>query len=129
VEILREDKVQRELLVRPVAELLHDLAGRGAVLRDIRIVARQGREHLRRHPHNLRAAAIGSRDVALAVLDDLMKALRSRLSATARRSSGLSNGGFSGLRIRLRLTLVEVSTHTAVGAWLLTSSSNGTVVP
>jgi hypothetical protein len=45
-----------------------------------------------------------------------MKALRSRLSATARRRFGLSNGGLSRLRIRLRATFVAVSTQIACGA-------------
>ncbi|MNC95302.1 hypothetical protein D3C83_123890 [compost metagenome] len=53
----------------------------------------------------------------------------SMASDIARRSSGLSNGGFSGLRIRLRLTLVEVRTQFACGACFLTSSRVGIVVP
>jgi len=58
-----------------------------------------------------------------------IKACRSSVSAIARRSSGLSNGGFPRLTIRLRLTLVEVGTHTASGRCALTSFSSGTVVP
>ena len=56
-----------------------------------------------------------------------MKALRSRVSAIARRSSGLSNGGSSRLTITLRWTLVGTSSQIACGAWLLTSFSIGTV--
>ena len=56
-----------------------------------------------------------------------MKALRSRLSAIARRRSGLSKGGLSRLTIRLRLTLLGASSQIACGAWLLTSFSSGIV--
>jgi len=47
-----------------------------------------------------------------------IKAFRSRLSAIARRISGLSKGGLSRLTIRLRLTLVGVSSQIAFGPFL-----------
>ena len=58
-----------------------------------------------------------------------MKALRSRLSAIARRSSGSSNGGLSRLMIRLRLTLVGLSSQIACGAWRAKSLVSGTDKP
>jgi hypothetical protein len=53
------------------------------------------------------------------------KALRSRLSAIARRISGLSKGGTSRLTIRLRLALSGASSQTACGAWALSSFKSG----
>jgi hypothetical protein len=58
-----------------------------------------------------------------------IKALRSRLSAIARRSSGLSKGGAAGLTSMVRGTLVGTTSQTACGAWLLRSLSSGTVTP
>ena len=48
-------------------------------------------------------------------------------SASARRRSGLSNGGASRLTIRLVLLFIEVVWHTALGTWLLMSFSSGIV--
>ena len=56
-----------------------------------------------------------------------MKALRSSASTMARRRSGLSNGGASRLTIRLVVTFIEVTTHCALGIWLLMSVSKGIV--
>src|SRR6266852_4436047 len=56
-----------------------------------------------------------------------MNARRSRLSAMARRRSGLSKGGLSRLMSRLRLMLPGVSSHIASGSWLCASSKSGTV--
>ena len=74
--MLRVDTLTFEPLVRTVAELLHDLAGFGAVLRDIGIVAGQGRQHLRRHPPQPFGRRQHRRaDVALALLHDVDKGL------------------------------------------------------
>ena len=51
--------------------------------------------------------------------------LRSSDSATARRTSALSNGALSRLMIRLVETLVGSSTQTAFGACAFTSFSSG----
>ena len=56
-----------------------------------------------------------------------MKAWRSRLSAIARRNSGLSNGGADRLISRSRLLLSITTSQTACGAWLLRSFSSGIV--
>ena len=56
-----------------------------------------------------------------------MNALRSRLSAIARRKSALSKGGTSRLTIRFTLTLPCGSSQTAAGTWLFTSLIKGTV--
>ena len=58
-----------------------------------------------------------------------MNAWRSRLSAIARRSSGLSKGGAVGLTIIVRLTFVAVTSQIACGAWLLKSFKVGIVTP
>ena len=55
-----------------------------------------------------------------------MKALRSMVSATARRSSGLLNGNASRLISTLRCTLVAISLQTALGACARMSFSTGT---
>ena len=55
-----------------------------------------------------------------------MNALRSSVSAIARRISGLSNGGLSRLMMQVALTLVGISSQIACGAWLLMSFSSGT---
>src|SRR5258705_9630419 len=49
-----------------------------------------------------------------------MNALRSRLSAIARRSSELSKGGTSRLTSRLRATLPGASSQIACGNWFFT---------
>ncbi len=54
-----------------------------------------------------------------------MNASRSRLSAIARRISGLSKGGTLRLMIRLRLALSGVVSQIACGAWLWTSFNSG----
>ena len=54
-------------------------------------------------------------------------ALRSMASAIARRSSALSNGGASRFTMRLVLTLVGTSSHTACGTCDCTSLSSGIV--
>ena len=58
-----------------------------------------------------------------------MKALRSSVSDTARRSSGLSNGGFAGLMIRLRAPLSGVVVQIASPTWLLMSRNSGIETP
>jgi len=55
-----------------------------------------------------------------------MNALRSKLSAIARRRSGLLKGGTSRLTIRLRLMPPGSSSQIACGAWFATSFSSGT---
>ena len=57
------------------------------------------------------------------------KAWRSRLSAIARRNSGLSNGATSQFMTRLRLILVGFNSQNAYGAWFLTSRASGTDKP
>ena len=54
-----------------------------------------------------------------------MNALRSKLSAIARRSSGFRKGGASRLTIRLLLTLLGASSQIASGAWLRMSFRSG----
>src|SRR3990170_3493347 len=54
-----------------------------------------------------------------------MKALRSSVSAIARRISRLSNGGEDELTMMLVLTLLGSTTHTAFGACDLISLSSG----
>ena len=54
-----------------------------------------------------------------------MNALRSKLSAIARRRSGLSKGGPARFRIRLRAALSGTSSQIASDAWLLTSFNRG----
>ncbi len=56
-----------------------------------------------------------------------MNAWRSKLSAIARRRSGLSKGGLSRLTIRLRLRPTGPISQIACGIWLFTSLSSGTV--
>jgi len=56
-----------------------------------------------------------------------MKAFRSRLSAIARRKSGLSKGGLSRLMSRCRLPPDDVISHIACGIWVCTSFNSGTV--
>src|SRR4051794_33330523 len=56
-----------------------------------------------------------------------MKALRSRASASARRMSGLSNGGEDELTMMLVLTLSGSITQIAFGACDLTSFTSGIV--
>src|SRR5882672_5597718 len=58
-----------------------------------------------------------------------MKGLRSSASTTARRSSGLSNGGAVWLTISVRLPVATVVSQIACGAWLLTSFKNGIETP
>src|SRR5215468_6286146 len=58
-----------------------------------------------------------------------MNALRSSVSETARRSSGLSNGGFAGLMIRLRAPLSVVIVQVASATWLLMSRNSGIETP
>src|SRR5262249_17918165 len=53
-------------------------------------------------------------------------ALRSKVSATARRSSGLSKGGACRFIMTLRLTFDGTSSQIASGSWALTSLSIGT---
>jgi hypothetical protein len=53
------------------------------------------------------------------------KALRSRLSAIARRRSALSKGGTARLTIIVRLPLSSTSSQIACGTWLLTSFISG----
>ena len=55
-----------------------------------------------------------------------MNALRSMVSATARRSSGLLKGSASRLISTLRCTLVAISLQTDCGACALMSFSTGT---
>src|SRR3954471_12921739 len=55
----------------------------------------------------------------------LTNALRSSVSASARRISRLSNGGEDELTMMLVETLIGSTTHTAFGAWFLTSLSSG----
>jgi hypothetical protein len=50
-----------------------------------------------------------------------MNAWRSKVSASARRRSGLSKGGLSRLSSRLVLPPVVRNSQTAFGAWLLIS--------
>src|ERR1700720_4340522 len=54
------------------------------------------------------------------------KALRSKLSAIARRRSGSLNGGMSRFIITLRLTLTGTRLQIASGAWFFTSLTTGT---
>src|SRR4051794_37974148 len=54
-----------------------------------------------------------------------MKALRSDVSAIARRISSLSKGGLSRLTIRVRLTLVGATSQIACGACSLICFSSG----
>src|SRR4051812_33505971 len=56
-----------------------------------------------------------------------LNALRSSESAMARRRSALSNGGTSRFTIRLVLTFIGATSHTASGAWDLMSLSSGIV--
>ena len=56
-------------------------------------------------------------------------ALRSRLSASARRNSALSKGGLLRLMIIVRLTLVAVTSQIACGACSLKSFKVGIVTP
>jgi hypothetical protein len=58
-----------------------------------------------------------------------MNALRSRLNAIARRKSILSKGGFAGLMIIVRLTLVDVTSQIACGACSAKSFRVGIVTP
>ena len=58
-----------------------------------------------------------------------MNALRSKLSAIARRKSGLSKGGTTRLMIRSRLMFIAVISQIAWGTWLCTSFSSGIVTP
>src|SRR5215469_8308589 len=57
------------------------------------------------------------------------KALRSRLSAIARRRSALSKGGAERLTIIVRLPLSRTSSQIACGTWLLISFSSGIDTP
>src|ERR1700704_4239184 len=54
-----------------------------------------------------------------------MNALRSMLSATARRISGLSNGGFVRDMMMLVASVAGPTSQIACGDWSLTSFSNG----
>jgi hypothetical protein len=54
-----------------------------------------------------------------------MNALRSRLSAIARRISGLSKGGTLRLMIMFRLALRGAISQIACGAWLWMSLNSG----
>ena len=56
-----------------------------------------------------------------------MNAWRSKLSAIARRRSGLSKGGLSRLTIRARLRPTGPIMQLACGIWLFTSFNSGTV--
>ncbi len=60
-------------------------------------------------------------------LSTSMKALRSKVSAIARRRSGLSKGGALRLTINVLLTPLGRSSQIASGAWLRMSCNNGTV--
>ena len=57
-----------------------------------------------------------------------IKALRSRVSDIARRSSALSKGGLSRLMIRVRLTFVGATSQIACGTWLFMSFRIGIVM-
>ena len=57
-----------------------------------------------------------------------MNALRSSVSTSARRISGLSKGGLSRLISRLVLTLVGTTRRPRCGAWLSMSFISGTVI-
>ena len=64
------------MLVGPVADLFHQTAGFRTVLADIRTIAGQRVQHLRRHaPQPVRRRLHGAADVALAAGDDLDKRL------------------------------------------------------
>src|ERR1700737_2511160 len=65
-----------EPLVRPIAELLHDLAGFRSVLWHIGIVARQCLQHFRRHPpYAFRRWLHDTTEVAFAEGEDVDKGL------------------------------------------------------
>jgi len=80
-------------------------------------------------PQSLGWRQHGRADITLILLENIDKGSGSRLSATARRKSALSKGGLSRLRVRLRLTFVDVTWQSACGACFLTSSNDGIVVP
>ena len=60
-------------------------------------------------------------------LSTSMKDLRSRVSAIARRRSGLSKGGALRLTIKVLLTPLGRNSQIACGSWRSMSFSNGTV--
>src|SRR6185369_13488895 len=96
-----------EPVIRTVAVLFHDLAGSAPVLCDIAVVTRQALQYFRRHsPDPSGGGSIAPPISALPSLIVSINALRSRVSANARRISGSLKGGLSRLTIRLRLTLV-----------------------
>jgi hypothetical protein len=55
-----------------------------------------------------------------------MKACRSRVSAIARRRSGLSNGGAARLTIKVRGMFHGTTSQIACGAWFLICFISGT---
>src|SRR5439155_15650125 len=68
--------LDRQALVRAVAELAHDLAGFLAVLGDLGLVAGQGVQHLQRHaPDAFRRRLHDPADIALALGENVEKGL------------------------------------------------------
>src|SRR5262249_20181324 len=65
-----------EALIRPVAELFHDLARLGAVLLDIKAIAGQGLQYLRRDaPGTIRACHHVATDSPLTLIENIKKGL------------------------------------------------------
>ena len=125
----RVDDLERQPLVGPVAQLLHDARGpRSRFFSHVRPVARHGVQHLLRHaPHAVLGRLHGAADIGVALVQDVDEGL-----AVERQHDGPPEVGIVERR-RIAVDdqvggVVHRGDHArALGIWLLMSFSKGIV--
>src|SRR5262249_54960639 len=116
----------RKPLVGPVAELLHSLARFGPVLGNVRAVSRECLQGLGRHPPTAsRRRHHGAPGPARPDAENIYNGATIEVSAIARRSSGLSNGGLPRFTSSCLGMFQDTTLHSEFGACSLICFING----
>ena len=124
--MLRVETLTFEPLVRPVAELLHDLARLGAVLRDIGVIARQFVDISSGMPQMPSGGgSIAAADVALTLAEYVDKRLAVERQRHRAAHFGVVERRLARLIDQVAATLRRSISQIASGAWLLMSFNSG----